>query len=86
MEREKEDERERTERKQRETGRGVKFFFIAYASLTSAYAYQYGLVVSAGTSGIKCGHKPAIFNTTYHSALEKYSTGTALEIPTYRTA
>ena len=44
MERKK--KRERTGRKERETNRGVKFF-IAWASLASAYAYQCGLVVQA---------------------------------------
>ena len=39
VEREKEDQRERTERKQRETERGVETIFIACASLTSAYTY-----------------------------------------------
>ena len=45
MEREKEDGRERTERKRRETDRDVKKVFIACASLISAQAYRCGLVV-----------------------------------------
>ena len=48
----KEGEREITERKQRETGRGVKAISIAYTSLTSPYAYQWGLVVRAHPASI----------------------------------
>ena len=60
-------EKRRRERKNRkETGRGVKAIFVACASLTSTYDTRTNaaLYCSAGTSRIKCGHKPTISNKT----------------------
>ena len=47
MERERKTREREQKGKQKETDRGVKTIFIACASLTSAYAYQCGLVVWA---------------------------------------
>ena len=61
--RRKEDERERTERKQRATDRGVNTICIAWASFTSAYAYSAPVrPCSESTSRVKCRHSIVISN------------------------